>query len=141
MIGKCNCEAIAFEITGSVPSVYHCYCTLCQKQGGTASNAGTITYADKFRWLSGESSIQKWKKETGFSSNFCKLCGSPVPNIFKSKYVWVPVGLITGLNTNAVANIWLSSKPTWSEPAQLELNCDTAPDDLEKFVQFLNTGI
>ncbi len=140
MIGKCNCGSVAFEITESIPSVYHCYCTLCQKQGGTASNAGTIIPLDKFKWITGESSVQKWKKETGFSSNFCDVCGSPVPNIFRSKYVWIPVGLIENINTQAVANLWLSSKPGWADPAKLERNYDFAPEDLEEFVQFLNSG-
>ena len=140
MIGKCNCGSVSFEITGSTPALYHCYCTLCQKQGGTASNAGTIVLLEKFTWLSGESSVQKWKKDTGFSSNFCNVCGSPVPNIFKGRYVWVPVGLLENMNSRAVANIWLDSRPAWANPAELERNYDSAPDDIEEFVQYLNSG-
>ncbi len=138
MIGACNCGSVSFEITGSPPSVYHCYCTLCQKQGGTASNAGTIVYIDRFRWVSGESCIEEWRKDTGFSSHFCNVCGSPVPNIFKSQYVWIPVGLVENLNTQAVANIWLGSKPAWAIPVQLERNYDSAPEDLAEFIQYLN---
>ena len=140
MIGKCNCGSVSFEITGSVPALYHCYCTLCQKQGGTASNAGAIVFLEKFTWLSGESNVQKWKKDTGFSSHFCNVCGSPVPNIFKGKYVWVPVGLLENMSSKAVANIWLESRPAWASPTELERNYDSAPDDIEEFVQYLNSG-
>ena len=87
MIGKCNCGSVSFEVTGNAPALYHCYCTLCQKQGGTAYNAATIVFSKIFTWLSGEPSVQKWKKDTGFSSHFCNACGSPVPNTFKDKYV------------------------------------------------------
>ena len=138
MIGKCICGSVSFEIQGRVPALYHCYCTLCQKQGGAASNAGTIVYSDRFRWTSGENTIQKWHKETGFSSHFCGDCGSPVPNLFKSSYVWVPVGLLENVNPVVKANLWLSSRPDWAVPAKLERNYDSTPDDIEEFIRFLN---
>jgi hypothetical protein len=139
MIGKCICGAVAFELQGQLPGMYHCYCTLCQKQGGTASNAGTIVYAENFRWVAGQEKIQKWHKETGFSSHFCADCGSPVPNGFKSVYVWVPVGLMEDVNPTVKANIWLSSKPDWAEPVKLQRNYDGAPEDIAEFVRYLNT--
>ncbi len=120
--------------------MYHCYCTLCQKQGGTVSNAATIVYSDKFKWMSGESKIKKWRKDTGFSSHFCCECGSPVPNVFKSKFVWVPIGLMENVNPIVKANVWLSSRPDWATPLELERNYDSAPEEVEEFVQFLNSG-
>jgi len=122
-----------------VPALYHCYCTLCQKQGGTASNAATIVYSERVNWLSGENQIKKWQKNTGFSSHFCGSCGSPVPNLFKSKYVWVPVGLLENVNPKAKANLWLSSKPDWANPVRLERNYDSAAEDVGEFVRFLNS--
>jgi len=137
--GKCICGSVSFEITGQLPGLYHCYCTLCQKQGGTASNAASIVYLDKFKWVSGEGKIQTWHKDSGFSSHFCSSCGSPVPNAFKSRYVWIPFGLLENVNPKVVANLWLSSKPSWAVPAPLERNYDSAPDDIAEFVQYLNS--
>ena len=139
MNGNCICGSVSFEVKGNTPSLYHCYCTLCQKQGGTASNAATIVYLDNFRWVSGESDILKWHKDTGFSSHFCSNCGSPVPNVFKAKYVWIPFGLIENVNPQVKANLWLSSKPDWASPAKLERNYDSAAEDIEEFVQYLNS--
>ena len=139
MFGKCNCSLVSFEIRNNLPGLYHCYCTLCQKQGGTASNAATIVYSENFQWLSGQAVIRKWQKKTGFSSHFCGECGSPVPNIFKDIYVWVPYGLLENINPELKANIWISSKPEWATPTDLERNYDTAPDDLREFVSFLNS--
>ena len=140
MIGKCICGAVEFEVQGQLPGMYHCYCTLCQKQGGTASNAGTIVYAEKFRWVAGHDKIQKWQKDTGFSSHFCSSCGSPVPNVFMSAYVWVPVGLMEGVRPATKANLWLSSKPDWAVPVQQQRNYDGAPEDIVEFVRYLNTA-
>jgi len=138
MIGKCICGSVSFEVQGKLPGLYHCYCTLCQKQGGAASNAATIVYSDKFKWISGESNIQKWQKKTGFSAHFCLNCGSPVPNVFKSKYVWIPIGLMENVNPIVKANLWLSSKPAWYVPAEQERNYNSAPEDIAEFIQFLN---
>ena len=140
LIGNCNCGSVSFEIKGDLPGLYHCYCTLCQKQGGAASNAATIVYLEKFRWLAGENKIKKWQKETGFSSHFCSDCGSPVPNVFKDAYVWIPFGLMERLSPVVKANLWLGSKPDWATPSELEKNYESAPEDIEKFVQYLNSG-
>ena len=138
MIGKCICGAVSFEINGNVAGLYHCHCTLCQKQGGTGSNAATIVYLEKFSWVSGEEKIHKWHKDTGFSSHFCSDCGSPVPNMFKSKFVWVPIGLMENISPKVKANLWLSASPKWANPEQLERNYDSGAEDIEEFVQFLN---
>jgi len=140
VVGKCICGSVSFKVRGDMPALYHCFCTLCQKQGGTASNAATIVYSEKFQWCTGEDKIQKWHKDTGFSSHFCGHCGSPVPNIFKTKFVWIPVGLMEQVSPLVKANIWLSAKPDWANPAKLERNYDSAPEDIAEFVQYLNTG-
>lgn len=137
MNGSCICGSVSFEIGGDLPGLYHCYCTLCQKQGGGASNAATIVYKENFRWTAGEGKIEKWQKDTGFSSHFCSDCGSPVPNMFKSKYVWIPIGLVANANASVKANLWLSSKPEWATPLDLERNYDSAPDDIVEFIDYL----
>lgn len=139
MNGKCNCGSVSFEISGALPALYHCYCTLCQKQGGGASNAATIIYRENFQWKSGERKIEKWQKDTGFSSHFCIDCGSPVPNEFRSKYVWIPFGLMEGVSPVVRANLWLNSKPDWAAPIALERNYDSAPDNIAEFVEYLNS--
>lgn len=140
MIGKCNCGAVSFEVSGKLPALYHCYCTLCQKQAGTASNAATIVTSENFKWVSGELSIKKWTKDTGFSSHFCKSCGSPVPNIFKTKYVWIPIGLMGETHSRSVANLWLSSKPSWVTSSVLGRNYDGMPEDISEFIEYLNSN-
>lgn len=137
MKGKCNCGAIAFEITGNLPAMYKCHCTLCQKQSGASSNAATIIRASKFRWCFGEEKISKWQKETGFNSHFCKVCGSPVPNPLGTSYMWVPIGLVGNADTHVVANLFVDSKPSWELTGAVEHHFPEAPGDIEQLVALL----
>lgn len=87
MKGVCNCGAVSFTVTGTMPRMYQCHCSLCQKQSGSASNASTIVKLSNFKWTSGTDSIKQWKKESGFNSHFCHNCGSPTPNSFGSRFM------------------------------------------------------
>ena len=117
MKGRCNCGSVEIEISGQLPSLYKCFCTLCQKQGGAASNAATIVRREALNWISADDQIMRWKKSTGFSSDFCKTCGSPVPNLFRDKYYWVPMGLFdSSLSAAIVAHLHLDNKPAWENP-------------------------
>ena len=136
--GKCNCGSVAFELQGKMPAMYKCFCSLCQKQGGVASNASTVVRAENFAWTRGAERITKWKKATGFSSHFCKTCGSPVPNPFRGKYVWVPVGLLeSSVNMKVTAYLFLNSKPAWEELAPVEHQFSDGPESAEILVKIL----
>ena len=138
MQGKCICGSVAFELKGKAPAMYKCFCTLCQKQGGTASNAATIVRLEHFAWVSGEDKIEKWKKQTGFSSHFCKTCGSPVPNLFRDKYVWVPVGLLNpSIDMKVAAYLYLNTKPAWEALVSVEHQFYEGPESVEELVRIL----
>jgi hypothetical protein len=122
MIGKCLCERVRFQITGSVPNLYQCHCSLCRKQSGTASNAATFIHESNFSWLEGESQIAHYKKATGFTSDFCATCGCPVPNRLRDtdKY-WVPAGLLEGAEKlRKVADICTASSIAWEPEFKAE---------------------
>ena len=141
MKGTCNCGAITFTLEGELPGLYQCHCSLCRKQSGTASNAATIVATEKFKWLSGESSITKWQKDTGFSSHFCMTCGSPVPNpLMNAKYMWIPVGLVDGVISKTVAHLCCSSKAPWDKFDRSEKQFDNMPDDLADFINHLQSS-
>ena len=96
MLGQCLCGTVRFEIIDFVPVLYQCHCSLCRKQGGSTSNTSTMVATKNFRWIAGQDVISSWTKDTGFRSDFCATCGSPVPNPVRSgtAYVWVPAGLL-----------------------------------------------
>jgi hypothetical protein len=119
--------------------LYQCHCSLCRKQGGSASNTGLVVAADRFRWLDGEQAIGRWQRATGFRSYFCKTCGSTVPNALRDTgYVWVPAGALDEDGPLRIgAQLFLGSKAAWDEPRSDGPQYDTAPA-LEAFIAILH---
>ncbi|MBI3896917.1 MAG: GFA family protein [Gammaproteobacteria bacterium] len=115
MRGKCLCGEIEFEIVGALPRLYQCHCSLCRKQGGSASNTALIIAAENFRWLAGETYISSYVKASGFRSDFCSQCGSPTPNPLRNTpYFWVPAGLLdNGDQLEIGAHLYVGSKASW----------------------------
>ncbi|MFT7461664.1 MAG: hypothetical protein ACI909_004367 [Planctomycetota bacterium] len=138
MIGKCLCGEVQFEIAGKMPNLYQCHCALCRKQGGSASNSATIVHESNFSWKTGADKIAYYKKDTGFSSDFCSICGSTVPNrLRESDKYWVPAGLLEGNEgEEIVAHIYTQSKAGWDRIPESGQHFDEMPD-VETFYQLL----
>lgn len=79
--GRCLCGDVQFRVNTEIQRMYHCHCSLCRKQSGTAANAATLVNQQNFEWIAGISSISCYQKDTGFRNYFCQRCGSPVPNL------------------------------------------------------------
>ncbi len=140
MRGKCLCGEVQFEIDIKKLAVVQCHCSLCRKQGGSASNSATFVPQESFRWLSGEMEISKWQSASGFRSEFCRNCGSPVPNPLKtSDLVWIPVGLIDGeADLQVVTHIYTNSMASW-DPSQLTGACFEEMPGLETMVSLMHS--
>ncbi|WP_081933375.1 GFA family protein [Shewanella mangrovi] len=135
MKGICNCGAVAFKVETKVTGLYQCHCQLCQKQSGSTSNTAVIVPASSFRWVHGLQSITHWKKDTGFTSDFCKICGSPVPNKLRdTDFYWIPMGLVSDCDVAIISHICCSSKASWDVIAQDGLHFDDMPEDLDRFI-------
>ena len=115
MKGQCLCGSIVFEVLEEKLRLYQCHCSLCRKQCGTASNFGSIVASEKLRWIAGEEKLSTYALKTGFRSNFCETCGSPVPNQIRDlSYHWIPAGLLEdGADLEVVVHIWVGSKAPW----------------------------
>ncbi|SCC93569.1 conserved hypothetical protein [Thiomonas sp. X19] len=140
MHGKCLCGQVEFEIVGAIPKLYQCHCSLCRKLGGSSSNTATIVGIEHFRWFAGQEYISTWVKDTGFRSDFCSKCGSPVPNPLRSApYYWVPVGLLDEEGQLAIAaHLFVGSKASWDVIASPGKQFETMPE-LSEFVEFLHS--
>lgn len=115
MKGKCLCGDVEFEVQAPPRRLYQCHCSLCRKQSGAAGNAAFVVRSEQLRWLSGEALIHSYVKPTGFRSDFCSRCGSPVPNRIRStSYVWVPAGLLEDSGTLEITmHLFVGSKASW----------------------------
>jgi hypothetical protein len=141
MRGSCLCGTITFELRNDLRTIYQCHCTLCRKQGGSSSNAGLILDAKDFAWTSGEDKVASYVRPTGFRSDFCSRCGSPVPNPLRATaYIWVPAGLLDDApDLEVAAHIFVGSKASWEEIAAGGRRFDTMPE-LSEFIRLLHGG-
>lgn len=115
MNGRCLCGHVAFEVDARRLALYRCHCSLCRRQSGTASNCAAIVPSARFRWIAGQDAITSWRKPSGYRSDFCARCGSPVPNPLDSRDAfWVPAGLLDDTGTlEIVADFHLASRAAW----------------------------
>ena len=140
MRGICLCGTVEFEIAGEVPRLYQCHCSLCRKQSGSTSNSSLLIKSENFRWLRGEDRISSYVKESGFRSDFCSRCGSPVPNpLRRTSYFWVPSGLLDGSTPLTVGvHVCVGSKASWDVIPEGGVQFEHLPPDLEAFLACLS---
>ncbi|WP_114416543.1 GFA family protein [Marinospirillum perlucidum] len=137
MQGRCNCGGVVFEVSEPLPGLYQCHCSLCRRQGGAGANAATLVEKEAFAWRAGEELISRWQKMTGFTSHFCRVCGSPLPNPIKDHWMWVPAGLLDKADVKVVAHLHLNSRASWDQPGEAPCMLPSHPQDLEEFIAFL----
>ncbi len=120
MLGSCLCGEIQFKLMNTVFNLYQCHCSLCRKQSGGAANAATLVSKSDFSWEKGTEQIRSYVKPTGFRSDFCANCGSPVPNVVgQTSYIWITAGLLDGVQKlKIITHLFIGSKAEW-EPAPI----------------------
>lgn len=116
--GECNCGEVAFEVSGEVPGLFLCHCSICRKATGSNGIAVAVVDNGAFRWIRGEAQIATWKKPgTDWQTWFCRTCGSPVPGANDASRMFVPAGLLTSGDESLriIHHIWVRSKAPWDE--------------------------
>ena len=113
--GECLCGSVKFEVDAPPSRIYQCHCSLCRKQSGTGSNAAFIVKESQLHWSHDNGTISSYARSTGFRSDFCARCGSPVPNqIGITQYIWVPVGLLNNPGQLEIAmHLFMDSRAEW----------------------------
>jgi hypothetical protein len=131
MNGKCLCGAVEFKLSGDIPNLYQCHCSLCRKVTGSSANAAFRISRDRFEWKKGSENISEFVSQGGFKSHFCTTCGSPLPNLTANDGAyWVPVGLLEEAGQlEVVAHLFVGSKAPW----------DVIADSGEYFDEMPNT--
>ena len=139
MKGECLCGSVKFEITEGIRNLYQCHCSLCRKATGAAANAATFVNEHAFRWVSGESGIRSYKKPSGFRSDFCSVCGSPVPNSLRDTgMIWIPAGLLEETLTSKISvHLHIESAASWEEESARGVRLAGGPESLETLDRML----
>jgi hypothetical protein len=140
MRGSCLCGKVEFQIGGVVPKIYQCHCSLCRKQAGSSSNSAIIVEARNFNWIAGQEHISSYVKPTGFRSDFCSRCGSPVPNPLRTTvYYWVPAGLLEdNMNLEVGAHLFVGSKASWDTIPSNGPRYETMPE-LSELIELMHS--
>lgn len=130
MRGKCLCGSVAFAVSGTLPNLYQCHCSLCRKATGAAANAALIVPGENFQWVRGQEHIASYVKDNGYRSDFCLKCGSPLPNPLKGRAdYWIPAGLLEDTaKLQVAAHLHVGSKASWDAIAPSGLLYQEAPD-------------
>jgi hypothetical protein len=130
MRGECFCGSVCFELSGVIPNLYQCHCSLCRKVSGSSANAALVVGLEQLTWKRGEEQVTRYESESGFKSHFCSRCGSPLPNLTANDSAWwVPVGLLeddAGLELGA--HLFVGSRASWDVIGDAGEHFDEMPD-------------
>lgn len=116
MKGKCLCESVQYEITGSLGPVYNCHCSKCRRWHGAAFRTRASINKNQFTWVSGENNLSSYKSSKDATKFFCKTCGSPLISTYDNKpdVLGIPLGGIEGISeVQPEAHIFVASKASW----------------------------
>ncbi len=115
--GSCLCGEVRFELVGRPDFINHCHCSMCRKVHGSAF--GSFLHADglRFRWLSGQSSVENYHSSPGNIRAFCKVCGSNMPVLEEEgTHVIIPAGALDDdPGIRPIVHLHTASKAPWFE--------------------------
>ncbi|HLW91854.1 MAG TPA: GFA family protein [Roseiarcus sp.] len=119
--GRCHCGEIAYSAEGDPEHVAICYCTDCQRLGGSTFRISLTVPAASFVLRSGKPKTYVKTAESGARrvQAFCGNCGSPVysaAEIDPPAYTLRVGCLEQRAELSPKRQIWLRSKPAWIEP-------------------------
>jgi hypothetical protein len=74
--GSCLCGAVRFEI--ELPALFcaHCHCSMCRRAHGAAYVTWFAVPYDRFRLLTAESRLIRYRSSDHGRRSFCGACGS-----------------------------------------------------------------
>ena len=117
--GSCLCAGVAYEIDGSVGSIWSCHCSRCRKARSAAHASNAFIEAAAFRWLRGEDRLASYKipEAKRFTQTFCTACGSIVPRVNQELgRVTIPAGSLDAApGACESSHIFVASKAPWFE--------------------------
>ena len=119
LTGECLCGTVKFSVADRFKAFYQCHCKQCQQLTGSAFASNIFTDPGNIEWLSGQDNITNYEHPSReFSKSFCKICGSALPFINKTKTSLIlPAGSLNELpNIQPQANIFTSEEACWLKP-------------------------
>lgn len=137
--GRCQCEEIAYRVTGESLALFICHCTDCQRQSASAFGMALWVTHSAVTLLSGE--LKTWTRLTPsgreMHCQFCPTCGSRIfhsltdqPEIISIK----PGTLDDVQQLEPVGHIWTQSAQTW---VAVDDACLAYPENPDTFAEMI----
>jgi hypothetical protein len=128
--GSCLCGGIRYEIVDHVGAMSHCHCSMCRKAHGAAFGTYARVAWERFRFVTGEDKLRRYRSSSDVTRTFCGECGSTLQFIPDGRPGF---GLAVGtLDDDPCAKvtlqIWVRDKAPWWEPASDPPCFDTVPE-------------
>jgi len=117
--GECLCGAIKFKVDGYQGDIYRCHCSKCRRAGGANSNAAVMVAQVDFTWIAGQDGLTIYQTDTVYQTVFCKVCGSPMPQLIASQDAYyVPAGTLQSDNNLRLGqSVNIDSRADWDTTA------------------------
>lgn len=131
MKGKCLCEVVCYEISGSLGPIYNCHCSKCRRWHGAAFRTRASVDASQFEWVSGEDNLSAYRSSENVTKYFCKSCGSPLISTYTDApaVIGIPLGGLEGdIDGAAEAHIFTGSKASWYDIVDAIPQFETWPE-------------
>jgi len=116
--GKCLCETVNYQISGSLGPIYNCHCSKCRRWHGAAFRTRTSILRKQFSWLSGEGNLSTYDSSANVTRYFCRTCGSPLISTYKDhpQVLGIALGALEGdFDNRPEGHLFTDSKASWHE--------------------------
>ena len=127
--GGCLCGSVCYQIDGSITSLGHCHCTMCQRYHGTAYSTYSMVAKKDYAIIKGESVLSTAHTSPQVQRKFCSKCGAPISyeNDASPDNIWITAGsLDADPGVEPQYHIFVKDKVAWLE----------ITDDLPQFAEF-----
>ena len=74
--GACLCDAVRYEIRGSIIRLNLCHCDMCQKSHGAAFAPYLRVNKSDFHFVTGQDLVTSYQSSEEIIRTFCQRCGS-----------------------------------------------------------------
>ena len=128
--GSCLCGGVRYEVDGPLQAMACCHCTECRKASGAEFATNATVGVEYFRLTAGEELLAEFESSKGQARVFCGRCGSPIMKRFAAKpdQLRLRLGCLdSDIDERALAHVYVSEKPSWSEIHDGLPQFDTAP--------------
>lgn len=113
--GGCFCNAVRYEINGSLQNARACHCSRCRKAFSGASSAyAELSPGSTLEWLSGRDLLTVHETGGGWGMAFCSRCGSTLCGMLGEEVHGLTLGCIDGdPGVEIEMHIFVDSRAPW----------------------------